>query len=76
MREFKFREPINEPVLNYAPGSPERVELKKKLEEMAGQVVDIPLVIGGEEVRTGNTATGGHAPRPRPCAGDLPQSRA
>ncbi len=48
--------PFNEPVLDYAPGSRERKELKNKLDEMAGQVVDIPLIIGGEEVRTGNTA--------------------
>ncbi|MFO8175957.1 MAG: hypothetical protein R6T96_16855, partial [Longimicrobiales bacterium] len=47
---------INEPVFDYTPGSPEKAELKKKLEEMAGQVVDIPLIIGGEEIRTGNTA--------------------
>ena len=47
--------PINEPVFSYAPGSPERAELKSELEAQASQVVDIPLVIGGEEVRTGNT---------------------
>lgn len=54
----KLRVPkaINEPVFDYNPGSPEKAELKKKLEEMAGQVVDIPLIIGGEEIRTGNTA--------------------
>ncbi len=46
---------INEVVMNYAPGSPEKAELKAKLAEMADQVVDIPLVIGGEEVRTGDT---------------------
>jgi 1-pyrroline-5-carboxylate dehydrogenase len=48
--------PYNEPVLDYADGSPEKEELKAKLEEMSGQVVDIPLIIGGEEVRTGDTA--------------------
>jgi 1-pyrroline-5-carboxylate dehydrogenase len=48
--------PQNDPNLTYAPGSPERAELKAKLETMAGQRVDIPLVIGGREVRTGNTA--------------------
>ena len=47
--------PINEPVLSYAPGSPERAELKAELEVQASQVVDIPLVIGGEEIRTGDT---------------------
>ena len=54
--KLQVPEPINEPILDHAPGSPEREELKRKLEEMAGQVVDIPLVIGGEEVRTGDTA--------------------
>jgi 1-pyrroline-5-carboxylate dehydrogenase len=48
--------PVNEPILDYLPGSREREELKKKLDEMAGQVVDIPLIIGGEEIRTGDTA--------------------
>ncbi len=48
--------PVNEPVLDYLPGSREREELKKKLSEMAGEVVDIPLIIGGEEIRTGDTA--------------------
>ncbi len=47
--------PVNEPVLSYAPGSPERAELKAKLAELSGQVVDIPLIIGGKEVRTGRT---------------------
>ena len=48
--------PQNEPNLTYAPGSPERAQLKAKLKELAGQRLDIPLVIGGCEVRTGNTA--------------------
>lgn len=47
--------PVNEPVLSYAPGSPERAELKAELEAQAQTVVDIPLIIGGEEVRTGDT---------------------
>src|ERR687897_848952 len=47
--------PTNEPVLNYAPGSPERAEVKRRLDEMRGQQLEIPLVIGGEEVKTGST---------------------
>ena len=47
--------PINEPVKNYAPGSAERASLKAKLEELAQGEVEIPLLIGGEEVRTGRT---------------------
>jgi 1-pyrroline-5-carboxylate dehydrogenase len=46
--------PVNEPVLNFAPGSPERQALKAALEEMASIQVDIPIVIGGKEIRTGN----------------------
>jgi 1-pyrroline-5-carboxylate dehydrogenase len=46
--------PVNEPVKSYAPGTPERATLKTRLAEMAAERVDIPLVIGGEEIRTGS----------------------
>lgn len=46
--------PKNEPVLNYSPGSKERKLLKKALEEARSKVLDIPMYIGGEEVRSGN----------------------
>lgn len=49
---FKVPTPKNEPVLNYAPGSKERALLKKALEEARAQVLDIPMYIGAEEVRT------------------------
>ena len=52
---FKVPEPFNEPVRSYAPGSPEREELRVRLTEMESRQIEIPLVIGGEEVRTGNT---------------------
>jgi 1-pyrroline-5-carboxylate dehydrogenase len=48
--------PMNEPVLNYAPGSPEKEALKTALAEVAGKEVEIPLVIGGERVKTGRLA--------------------
>src|SRR5436309_2829114 len=48
-------EPYNEPVRSYAPGSPEREELRLRLQQLESEQLDIPLVIGGEEVRTGNT---------------------
>jgi 1-pyrroline-5-carboxylate dehydrogenase len=48
-------QPHNEPILSYAPGSPERAELQKALEAMASEVVDAPLYIDGKEVRTGQT---------------------
>ena len=46
--------PVNEPIRGYAPGSPERAALKARLAAMAAEKADIPLVIGGKEVRTGN----------------------
>ncbi len=48
--------PANEPVRAYAPGSPEKASLKRRLDEMLHETVDIPLIIGGREVRTGDTA--------------------
>lgn len=54
---FQFELPANEPVKNYAPGSPERIELQAKLAELKSQEIEIPLIIGGKEVKTGNTAT-------------------
>lgn len=44
----------NEPIKSYAPGSPERTALKAKLEELKNTVADLPMIIGGQEVRTGN----------------------
>jgi 1-pyrroline-5-carboxylate dehydrogenase len=52
---FRLPPPTNEPVREYAPGSPERAELKAKLGELESQRMDLPLVIGGEEIRTGET---------------------
>ncbi len=49
---FRVPEAVNEPVLAYAPGSRERIELKAKLEELRSEVCDLPMVIGGKEVRT------------------------
>ncbi|MFC1701234.1 L-glutamate gamma-semialdehyde dehydrogenase [Pseudomonadota bacterium] len=51
---FKVPTPFNEPVYDYAPGSPERAKLQAALDEIAGKRVEIPLIIGGKEVRTGN----------------------
>ncbi|MEN8007481.1 MAG: L-glutamate gamma-semialdehyde dehydrogenase [Candidatus Krumholzibacteriota bacterium] len=48
--------PENEPVLGYLEGSPEKKELKAALKKMAGEKIDIPMVIDGQEVRTGNLA--------------------
>ncbi len=51
---FKVPQPINEPIKTYKPGSPEREELKKKLAELRSKEIEIPLIIGGEEIKTGN----------------------
>lgn len=53
--DFQYPLPANEPVLNYAPGSPEKAKIKQVLAELKSQVMDIPMFIGGMEVRTGNT---------------------
>src|SRR6266850_1801358 len=52
-----FRPPParNEPVREYAPGSPERASLQLRLEQMRGERIEIPLVIGGKDVKPGKT---------------------
>ena len=52
---YNFREPKNEQVLSYKPGSHERKLLEEELRTQKNQVIDIPLIIGGKEIRTGNT---------------------
>src|SRR6266480_1821058 len=48
--------PVNEPVKSYAPGSAERAALKDRLQSMSNERIDIPLIIGGKEVHTGQLA--------------------
>ena len=50
---FRVPQPVNEPVRAYGPGSPEKRSIKAKLAELRAQEIEIPLIIGGEEVRTG-----------------------
>jgi 1-pyrroline-5-carboxylate dehydrogenase len=45
--------PINDPILGYAPGSPERARLKEALAAIAGETIEIPCVVGGERITTG-----------------------
>jgi 1-pyrroline-5-carboxylate dehydrogenase len=52
---FRPPPPRNEPVLGYEAGSPERGELQERLWSMAAEPIEIPVVIGGEEIRTGDT---------------------
>ena len=47
---------VNEPVRSYAPGTPERAELKARLASMATERIEIPIVIGGKRITTGDTA--------------------
>ena len=54
---FSFPKPKNEPVLGYKPGSAERKEIRKALDELYNVVTDIPAIIGGQEVRTAETGT-------------------
>lgn len=52
---FDYPIPANEPVLSYGPGSSERIKLQKAVAELRGQEKDIPMFIGGQEVRSGKT---------------------
>jgi len=54
---YRVPVPVNDPILSYAPGTAERKSLKNKLAAMSAEQIDIPLVIGGKEIRTGDTAT-------------------
>ncbi len=50
--DFQVPEPVNEPIREYVPGTAERDAIKTRLSSMASQEIDIPLIIGGQEVRT------------------------
>jgi len=54
---FTFEKPQNEPIKEYKVGSPEREELKNKLEELKNNPIEIPLIIGGKEIKTGDIDT-------------------
>ena len=51
---FEVPLPTNEPIKDYAPNSPERESLKRQLEKMAAEQIEIPLLIGDKKVTTGN----------------------
>lgn len=53
---FNVPVPVNEPVLSYAPGSPEKLALKKALAEAKSAKIEVPMYIGGKEVKSGKTA--------------------
>ncbi|MCC7505676.1 MAG: L-glutamate gamma-semialdehyde dehydrogenase [Saprospiraceae bacterium] len=54
---FSVPLPVNEPVLNYAPGSPEKAALKKALAELKAEVREVPMYIGGQRVTTAEKGT-------------------
>ena len=51
---FRIERPVNEPILSYAPGTPERASLKAALADLRSREIEIPLLIGGKEIRTGD----------------------
>ncbi len=55
--KFSLPDPINEPILNYRAGSQEKIELKATLEKMSSEIIEIPLIIGGKEVKTNDMGT-------------------
>ena len=55
MTDFTVPKPENDPIQSYAPGTPERKELKVTLDELKGKEIEIPIIIGGKEIKTGNT---------------------
>ena len=54
---FEVPEAVNDPIKNYAPGSPERKKVLETYKEMFNNTIDVPLYINGEDIKTGNTAT-------------------
>ena len=50
-------QPVNEPIMGYAPGSPEREALQNEMDRQLGEVIEIPCVVNGELIFTGNTVT-------------------
>ena len=54
---MKVPRPVNLPVRSFAPGTPERDSLRKSLARQSNRQIEIPLIIGGKQVRTGNTST-------------------
>jgi 1-pyrroline-5-carboxylate dehydrogenase len=52
---FEIREPDNEPIYSYSPGTTERQKLKDELHRLSSETIDIPAIIGGEEITTDRT---------------------
>ncbi|HET9209554.1 MAG TPA: L-glutamate gamma-semialdehyde dehydrogenase [Thermoanaerobaculia bacterium] len=54
---FPLATPVNEPIRSYGPGSAEKKSLQKRLDEMLSTQIEIPLIIGGKEIRSGDVET-------------------
>ncbi|MEZ5360558.1 MAG: L-glutamate gamma-semialdehyde dehydrogenase [Candidatus Zixiibacteriota bacterium] len=52
---YNIPEPKNEPVKSYAPGSPERADLKRALADLKSRKLEVPMIIGGKEIKTNET---------------------
>ena len=52
---FSVPIPVNEPIKGYGPGSSEKKSIKAKVDAMAKECIDIPLIVGGKEIFTGKT---------------------
>ena len=52
---FSIRTAVNEPIKEYKPGSEEKISLKKTIKELKSKIIDIPIIINGEEITTNNT---------------------
>src|SRR5437762_6238790 len=74
MNAAKIPTPVNEPVFAYAPGSRERGELKQALKDLSGRQIEIPIVVGGKEIRTGKTVATVMPNRPRPLLARVHQA--
>ena len=61
---FSFKEPINEPICDYLQGSKVRKHLEEELDRQSKDEIEIPLIIGGKEIRTGQDRQGNYASRP------------
>ncbi|GBG56207.1 1-pyrroline-5-carboxylate dehydrogenase 2 [Sporomusaceae bacterium FL31] len=53
---FQIKPPVNEPVKGYLPGSPEKAALKAELERQLANPIEVPIIIGGKEIRSGSKA--------------------
>ena len=53
---FRVPQPVNEPVLSYAPGTSERAEIQAKLSDLLSVGTEVPMIIGGQEVKNGSLA--------------------